>query len=429
MAVVRHDSQAHNVERTRSELNLPCPAHRPNTAPRWKGFSLLVLALLVVGGAFWPGMGSGRLARAQDPFSPFATPTITLTAGPTPTKVKRVVNEIRHPQSGDAVSGVTPIIGTALIDLFNRYDVHISPAGLENWQWLATNMQVIHDDVLYRWETNELADGVYDLRIRSIDDGGNYSESFLRGVQVRNAAPPTLTPDPSGLAAPISPLILPTITPTPDPQREFLGGQGFYAPEAGSVVRGITPIVATVTGLPLNPFRRYELAYTRAGMEDWQWLFGAERQAWQEPIYYWDTTKLADGLYDLRLRLVYKDSNYSEYLLRNLSVANQSAPVLAFTPPAGISEPRGGATVQGVVEFRGSVPDADLLRWELAWAPGGSDQWQFLVSSDAAVRDGVLARLDLNQLPSGVYDFRLRVVRSDTNYTDYFIRGLRLLTD
>jgi hypothetical protein len=396
---------------------------------RSKRLGLLLLALLTIGAAFWPGMGADRQVRAQDPISPFETPTITPTLGPTPTKVKRVINEIRHPQAGDAVAGVTPIIGTALIDLFNRYDVHIAVAGSESWQWLTTNFQVIHDDVLYRWVTNDFPDGFYDLRIRAIDDGGNYSESFLRGVEVRNAAPPTLTPDPSGLAAPVSPLSLPTLTPTPDPQREFLGGQGFYAPDAGAVVRGQTTLAATVTGLPLNPFRRFELSFARAGTEDWQWLYGAQHQAWQEPIFVWDTTTVADGLYDLRLRIVYKDSNYSEYLLRNLSVANQSAPVLAFAPPAGISAPRSGATAQGVVEFRGSVPEADLLRWELAWSPGESDQWQLLVTSDSAVGNGVLARLDLSRLPAGVYDFRLRVIRSDTNYTDYFVRGLRLLPD
>jgi hypothetical protein len=208
-----------------------------------------------------------------------------------------------------------------------------------------------------------------------------------------------------------------------------MGGQGFYAPDAGSVVRGKTDIVATVVGLPLNPYRRFELAVSRAGEENWLWLYGAERQAWQETIYVWDTTTVPDGLYDLRLRMVYKDSNYNEYFLRNLSVANLSAPVLAFAPPTGISSPHGGTSVRGTVEFRGSVPAEDLLRWELAWSPGDADQWQFLVSSEYAVTDAVLARLDLSQLPGGLYDFRLRVVRSDTNYTDYFVRGLRLLTD
>ena len=405
---------------------------------RYKGWSLLVLAMLVVMLVFAPGLSDTINLLAQDsPLSPTPTvtetPTITPTFGPTetptvtPTKVKRVVNELRHPQAGDAVAGTTAIIGTALTNLFSRYEVHVSPAGMENWQWLITNLQVIHDDVLYRWDTTKFDDGFYDIRVRAIDDGGNYTESFIYGLEVRNANPPTSTPNPNAPPGAVSPLFLPTPTPTPDPRRQSPGGLGFYAPDTGSVVRGETAIVATGVALPNRPFDRMELYFSQAGFENWTLLFSGERQAWQEPIYYWDTTTVGDGLYDLRLRVVFKDSNYEEFFLRNLSVANLSAPILAFTPPAGISAPRNGAEIQGVVTFVGTVPAQDLLRWELYWSPGGREQWQFLVSSERAINNGVLARLDLSQLAAGLYDFRLRVVRTDTNYSEYEIRGLRLL--
>lgn len=403
---------------------------------RLKGWSLMVLAALAVTLAFAPGLSNTMDILAQDsPLSPTVTetPTITPTTGPaptvtvTPTKVKRVINELRHPQAGDAVAGTTAIIGTALTNLFSRYDVHVSPASMENWQWLTTNLQVIHDDVLYRWDTRPFDDGFYDIRVRAIDDFGNYTESFIYGLEVRNANPPTVTPDPNAPPGSVSPLFIPTPTPTPDPRRQSPGGLGFYAPDTGSVMRGETAIVATGVALPDRPFWRMELSVARSGLEDWTLLFSGERQAWQEPIYYWDTMTVADGLYDLRLRVVFKDSNYEEFFLRNLSVANRSAPVLAFTPPAGISAPRNGAEVRGVVDFVGTVPGQDLLRWELYWSPGGRDQWQFLVSSERAVNNALLARLDLSQLPAGVYDIRLRVVRTDTNYSEYEIRGLRLL--
>jgi hypothetical protein len=405
-----------------------------------KGWSLLILAALVVTLALAPGLSTQRDIWAQ--ISPLTqTPTFTLTPVPgatatfgpsptptvTPTKVKRVVNELRHPQPGDAVAGITAIIGTALTAQFNRYDIHVSPAGMENWQWLTTNLQVIHDDILYQWDTQAFDDGFYDIRARAIDDSGNYTESFIRGLEVRNASPPTQTPDPSKPPGFVSPLFIPTATPTPDPRRQSPGGLGFYAPDTGAVVRGETAIFATAVSVPNRPFDRYELYLSQAGIEDWLLLHSAGRQAWQEPVYYWDTTTVPDGLYDIRLRIVFKDSNYYEFFLRNLSVANHARPVLAFTPPAGFSSPRSGETIAGVVEFKGTVPPQDLLRWELYWAPGESEQWQFLVTSERPVDDGMLARLDLSQLPSGLYDFRLRVVRSDTNYTDYEIRGLRLL--
>lgn len=396
-----------------------------------KGWSLLLLAALVITLALSPTISVHPNLLAQE--SPLQTMTPTI--GPesmitvTPTKVKRIVNELTHPKPGDAVSGITAIIGTALTPQFSRFDVHISPAAMENWQWLTTSLQVIYDDIIYQWDTRDFDDGFYDIRVRAIDDTGNYSESFIRGLQVRNANPPTQTPDPSKPAGFVSPLNLPTPTPTPDPRRQSPGGLGFYAPDTGSVVRGETPIVATAVSVTDRPFARHELYLSQAGVEDWLLLSSSERQAWQEPIYYWDTTTLPDGLYDLRLRVVYKDSNYNEYFLRNLSVANNAKPILAFTPSAGISSPRNGETISGVVDFKGTVPARDLLRWELYWAPGESNEWQFLVTSERPINNGLLARLDLSQLPQGVYDFRLRVVREDTNYTDYEINGLRLVDE
>jgi hypothetical protein len=390
--------------------------------------------LAAVGLALWPDLAARRDLFAQ--FSPLTetptftfTPTITLTPGPTLTKVRRVVNELTAPAPGDAIARATVIWGTALIPSFSRFELHISPAGMENWQWLTTRFEAIYDDALYVLDTTKFPDGLYDIRSRAIDDFGEYTESFIRGVEIRNANPPTLTPTPTGFAGPISPLSpleTPTSTPTPDTSTRVPGGQGFYAPDNGAVVRGQTPIVATVNGTSDNPYVRFELYWSPAGVEDWQWLTVGAQQLWQQPIYTWDTTELPDGLYDLRLRIVYRDANYSEYYLSNLSVANAGAPVLAFAPPAGILSPRSGSVITGLVEFVGTTPTNDFLRWELAWSPGGRENWQPLVSSQQPVTNALLARLDLRQLTAGVYDFRLRVVRQDTNYADYYVRGLRL---
>lgn len=403
---------------------------------RVKRIILVLLALLMGGLAFWPDLSYHQRqlwAQVQSPFGTFTPtptftliPTSTLTPGPTPTKVKRVVNEVRAPKEGDAIAGLTDIIGTALKQRFHRYDIHISPAGQESWRWLTSSFEVIHDDVLYQLDTTAFPDGFYDLRVRAIDDTGNYTESYVRDIEIRNANPPTITPVPEGFPTPTPASPLATPTPTPAILSRIPGGQGFYAPDNGAVLRGAVKIVATVNGTSDNPFDRYELAISPAGLETWTWLDGSSRQAWQQPIYTLDTTSLPDGLYDLRLRIVYRDANYSEYYLRNLSVANAGRPTLAFAPQAGISQPRSGAEVGGVVAFRGIVPAADLLRWEMAWSPAGLEQWQFLVSASNPVANGVLARLDLSQLPSGQYDFRLRIVRSDTNYTDYYVRNLRV---
>ncbi|GIV77256.1 MAG: hypothetical protein KatS3mg050_1650 [Litorilinea sp.] len=378
---------------------------------------LLLLALLILVGSLWlDRQGAGHLWAQASPLT--QTPLIT------PTKSNRVVNEITHPQPGDAVAGVVEIWGTALVPSYHRYDVHISPANLDNWQWLTTSYQVVREDVLYRLDTTQFPDGFYDLRVRAIRDDGNYTEAFLRGLEIRNANPPTPTPVPG--APPQPPSVIPTPTPTVDVSSRVPGGQGFYAPDNGAVLRGAVPIVATVNGLPNRPFARYELAFSRAGWEQWQWLAGSEEQFWQAPIAVWDTTQVPDGLYDLRLRIIYRDGNYNEYFLRNLSVANQGPPTLAFAPPVGIVSPRSGWTVGPLVDVVGTVPAEGMLRWELSWSLAGKEEWRLLTVSDRLVQDGLLARLDLSQLQGHRIDLRLRIVHPDQNYHDHVVRDLTI---
>lgn len=397
-----------------------------------KRISLAFIAMAALALTLW----LGGLAPAGDAYgqSPLATeltgtPTATATAGPspTPTPLKRTVNEITEPKSTDAIFGWTHIIGTALVDAFQRFDVHITPAGLEDWQWLTTSFAVIHDSPLYTLDTMRFGDGFYDFRVRAIANSGEYTESFVRGVEIRNANPPTLTPDPSPrwTPTPVSPLP----TPTPAVLTRIQGGQGFYAPDTGAVVDGVVEIKATVNGTRERRFERYELEISPAGLEKWVWLDSAPTQVWQDTIYDLDTTQYTDGRYDMRLRIVYEDGNYSEYFLRNVTFANAGPAQVLLEPAAGIVAPRSGAQVRGTVDFVGTVPATDLLRWELSWSPGQREQWSYLVGGDQPVSKAVVASLDLSQLPPGQYDFRLRIVRSDYNYTDYYVRDMQLLPD
>ncbi len=367
---------------------------------------LLIVALLAQSSRLSP-----HLLLAQE--SPLFTPT--------PTPLKRTVNEITEPLSSDAIFGVTNIVGTALIDAFQRYDVHISEAGMDNWQWLTTDFRVVHDGTLYQLNTFDYPDGYYDIRVRAIDRNGEFTESFVRGVEIRNWNPPTLTPAP-GTPTPISPLP----TPTPEILSRIPGGQGFYAPDNSAVLHDTVEIKATVNGKRNQRFKRFELDISPYGQEQWTWLHGEPRQVWQDTIYTLDTTKFPDGRYDLRLRNVYEDGNYDEFFLRGLVFANAGAPKVNFEIPVGISSPRSGSTVSGVVDIVGSVPASELLRWELSWSPSGRDNWSFLVGGNEPVNGETIARLDLGQLNPGQYDLRLRVVRSDYNYTDYMVRDLQV---
>ena len=113
---------------------------------------------------------------------------------PTPTPDRRVVNEIIVPQASDAIAGFLTIQGTALIEGFRRYDIHISEAGNEDWMWVTSSTNIIRSGILYQLDTTQYTDGFYDLRIRAVNGDGNYTEAFVLGFEIRNANPPTSTP-------------------------------------------------------------------------------------------------------------------------------------------------------------------------------------------------------------------------------------------
>jgi hypothetical protein len=370
-------------------------------------------------------------------FTPTFTPTLTpfgLSPLPTPTKVIKVINEITHPKNGDAVFGFVRIQGYASIDSFRRYDVHIAVAGSESWQWLATSLNPVYDDIIHLLDSTQFPDGLYDVRVRVLRDDGNYTEDFLRGIEIRNANPPTITPALNELGTPL-PTPTPTlITPTPTFTPEFISnindGPGIFYPYNNIVLRGIVKIIGTVFGKPNLRFERYELAISPAGYGEWAVLHSSDEQIWQDTLYKLDTRAFPDGLYDLRLRIVFENGNYDEYEVRNIYIANNTVvnlPTATPTPPTkGIFFPESGSIITGTIAITGTANIPNFQRWELYWTPSGTEAWSLLVNSTTPVTNGLLARLDVSQLLPGFYDLRLRVYNWNGLYEEYFARRLAL---
>ena len=372
--------------------------------------------------------------------TPFFTPTWTPTwtpvfplqtppTGPTATKPFRIVTEISEPKPGDALAGFAPIRGTALSPSYRRYELHISPAGMDNWTWLHSSYDVVHDGHLYGLDTRQFPDGMYDLRLRTIRDDGNYIEAFAPGLEIRNANPPTFTPayDAAGIlisAPPISPLDTPTPTPRSPFVQNIPGGQGIISPEIGEQVAGYVNIIGTANGQTYKRFDRYEIAISPAGDGNWEWLYTSSDQIWQNTLYILDSRLFPDGYYDIRLRIVYEDSNYDDYTLRYLGIANDDQVGLSSEQQPGIHSPRSHSSATGIVDFVGTAVDPNFLRWEMYWSPAGQNSWSYLTEDDRPVVNRTLARLDLSKLTGSQIDVLLRIVRQDTNYSDYVTRSL-----
>lgn len=115
------------------------------------------------------------------------------------------------------------------------------------------------------------------------------------------------------------------------------------------------------------------------------------------------------------------------------------ANVTAQQPSNGITEPAAGDTIADVVIVRGTATSPDWLRYELAFRPefASNDDWIVFAEGDQPILDGTLAIWDTTVgrnsgapiFPDGSYRLRLRVVRTDFNYDEYFVTNISISND
>jgi hypothetical protein len=88
-----------------------------------------------------------------------------------------------------------------------------------------------------------------------------------------------------------------------------------------------------------------------------------------------------------------------------------------------ITSPANNAVVQGVVEIRGSAdhPTFQFYIIELHPEPVTNDRWQIIGAiHESPVVDGLLESWNTSLFPDGSYTLRLRTVRIDGNYSEFF---------
>ena len=114
-------------------------------------------------------------------------------------------------------------------------------------------------------------------------------------------------------------------------------------------------------------------------------------------------------------------------LLMALSVASPEA-----SPPqqrAVITSPQDRDVVRGLLVIKGTATHPDFWKYELYSAPepNPNDQWQLLGLHEMQVTDGRLETWDTSLVSDGTYSLRLRVVRTDGNYDEYYVRQISVI--
>jgi hypothetical protein len=104
---------------------------------------------------------------------------------------------------------------------------------------------------------------------------------------------------------------------------------------------------------------------------------------------------------------------------------------LAQEQQGQISSPRDRAAVRGLVPIEGSANHPQFQKFEVHFGPepNPGDAWTPLAGSPFTVPvvQGRLGLWDTTIIPDGVYSLRLRLVRLDGNYDEYFVRGIQVL--
>ena len=97
----------------------------------------------------------------------------------------------------------------------------------------------------------------------------------------------------------------------------------------------------------------------------------------------------------------------------------------AQPPPLGISSPRDNAVVAGAVAIQGTATHSDFWKYELYYSPMATDEWVFIGQvHEIPVINGHMEVWYTSTVPDGAYKLRLRIVRRDGNYDEYFVRNI-----
>jgi hypothetical protein len=107
-----------------------------------------------------------------------------------------------------------PIFGTAVIEPFQKYELHYKqePSGDDAYIYFGGGTTPVQNGQLGVWQAGGLPGGVYSLRLRVVKADGNYAEFYTQSLSVNQGPAPTPTSS-EPTETPI-----PTLTYTPAPQ-------------------------------------------------------------------------------------------------------------------------------------------------------------------------------------------------------------------
>lgn len=174
--------------------------------------------------------------------------------------------EITEPGQGHAVTGIVTIIGTASHPAFQSFDLAFSfdPDPTNTWFPIGEALDTtVVDGRLAIWDTTQITDGVYRLRLRVHVDGSPPFEAVVRGIRVRNYTPTETPPPQAAAAVPTEVAATPVAALEKEPETPIETPSRFSSALRVGIFLGLFLMLATAAYVRLAPRVRAYSGYLR----------------------------------------------------------------------------------------------------------------------------------------------------------------------
>jgi uncharacterized surface protein with fasciclin (FAS1) repeats len=362
----------------------------------------------------------------------FAVAAILVMGLPIMAGAQTMTNGISAPADGATVSGSVEVMGYAADADFSKWQLDLLPGGDPDAAiFLALGNQP--GEVKYTLNTVGLPEGEHALRLRVVRSDSNYSE-FTNAFTIANAAAPTSQQRPAD-TTPMAKDIVDTAAGLTNFKTlvaavqaaglvDTLKGAGPFTVFAPNDAAFAKLPAGTVEGLLEDPtalsnILRYHVLsgeVKAAAVTD-----GLSVNTVQgSPV----TFSIMDGKPMINgANIISTDLMTTNGVIHVIdSVILPPAGGAAAPAPAtanGIKAPADGATISGTVEVMGQANDPRFSKWQLDLLPGGDANAAIFLAVGNDSGEFTYS-FDTTNWPNGEHSFRLRVVRDDSNYDEYF---------
>ncbi|MEE9216524.1 MAG: hypothetical protein V3U32_03735 [Anaerolineales bacterium] len=174
--------------------------------------------------------------------------------------------EITEPGQGQAVTGIVTIFGTATHPAFQSFDLAFSfdPDPTETWFPMGEALDTpVVDSRLAIWDTTQITDGVYRLRLRVHVDRAPPFETVVNGIRVRNYTPTETPPPEAETAEPTEVAATPVAVIEQEPEAPVETPSRFSSALRAGIFLGLFLTLATAAYVRLAPRVRAYSGYLR----------------------------------------------------------------------------------------------------------------------------------------------------------------------